>query len=155
MKKNLINEHDYTKKMLDAIRGDSRKILREAAETTDGENHDDGNDVITPDSSDSNYTDELKKFTDTVGNVSEITKFKIYPNDKDVQFEGRLNSGINFYMSIKEERLIISITDEEGKATKIYVDDQLVEKIKKLNAYYENWSKEWGEKLITEYKPQQ
>ena len=154
MKKNLINEHDYTKKMLDAIRGDSSRVIKEALETTNSENHEDGGDVITPNSSDSNYSDEVKKFSDTVDPRVQITKFKIYPKDRDVQFEGRLDSGINFYMSIREMKLSISITDEDGKAIKIYVDSDLIATIQKLSGYYENWSKEWAQKLTTEYKAQ-
>lgn len=153
MKKNLINEHDYTKKMLDAIRGDLRNVIKEVLETTNSENHEDDGDVITPNSSDSNYSDEVKKFSDTVDPRVQITKFKIYPKDRDVQFEGRLDSGINFYMSIREMKLSISITDEEGKAIKIYVDSDLIATIQKLSGYYENWSKEWAQKLTTEYKP--
>lgn len=140
MKKNMINEHDMTKKMMEIIRGAS---LRESNE---------GTDVITPSQNDPTYTEEVKKFGDTIDPRVQITKFKIYPNDRNVEFEGRLDSGINFFMSIKAMKLSISITDTEGNAQRIYVDELIISTIQKLDGYYKNWSNEWAKKLQTEYK---
>ncbi len=141
--KDLINEHDLTKKMLNAIRGN--KLLKEQEE--------DQSDVITPSENDSTYSEEVKKISDSVDPRVQITKFKIYPRDRDVQFEGRLDSGINFFMSTKAMKLSISITDDQGNATRIYLDNDLVKTIQKLNGFYENWTREWAQKLNTEYKP--
>ena len=141
MKNNLINEHDLTKKMIDVLR--TKSLISEAEE---------GNDVISPSEDSSEYKDEAKKLADTVDPRVQITKFKIYPRDRDVQFEGRLDSGVNFFMSIKAMKLSISITDENGKPKIIYVDNELIATIQKLNGYYDNWSKEWAQKLNTEYK---
>jgi len=140
--KETINEHDLTKKMLSTIRGGN--LIKEAEE---------GGDVITPSESDQAYTEEIKKIADTVDPRVQITKFKIYPNDRDVQFEGRLDSGINFSMSTKAMKLSISITDENGRAKNIFVDKDLLATLQKLNGYYENWTREWAQKLNTEYKP--
>lgn len=136
----MINEHDMTKKMMEIIRGAS---LRESNE---------GTDVITPSQNDPTYTEEVKKFGDTIDPRVQITKFKIYPNDRNVEFEGRLDSGINFFMSIKAMKLSISITDTEGNAQRIYVDELIISTIQKLDGYYKNWSNEWAKKLQTEYK---
>jgi hypothetical protein len=141
-RKETINEHDLTKKMLDTIRGIN--LIKEAEE---------GGDVISPAEGDQVYTDEAKKIADTVDPRVQITKFKIYPKDRDVQFEGRLDSGINFAMSTKAMKLSISITDENGAAKNIFVDKDLLATLQKLNGYYENWSREWATKLNTEYKP--
>lgn len=138
----MINEHDLTKKMLDTLR--VKSLITEA---------DEGKDVITPSEKDEVYTSELKKISDTVDPRIQISKFKIYPKDRDVQFEGRLDSGINFFMSTKAMKLSISITDESGAPKQIFIDNQLIDTIKKLNGFYENWTKEWAEKLNTEYKP--
>ena len=137
----MINEHDMTKKMMNIIR---TGLLTEANE---------GNDVITPNQNDPTYTEEVKKFGDTIDPRVQITKFKIYPNDKNVEFEGRFDMGINFFMSIKAGRLSISITDNEGNAQRIYLDEELLTMITKLTGYYKNWSLEWAKKLQTEYKP--
>ena len=112
-----------------------------------------GDDVITPAENDNEYVSELKKFGDTIDPRVQITKFKIYPNDKNVEFEGRLDIGINFFMSIKALKLSISITDENGKAQRIYVDELIISTLQKLDGYYKNWSNEWAKKLQTEYKP--
>jgi len=141
MKKTMINEHDMTKRMLDTIRGG---LLTESNE---------GNDVISPAQNDPAYTEELKKFADTVDARVQITKFKIYPNDKNVQFDGRLDSGINFFMDVKAMNLSISITDEQGGPLRIYIDDNILKTLQKLDGYYKNWSDEWSNKLLTEYKP--
>ena len=140
--KETINEHDLTKKMLSTIRGGN--LIKEDEE---------GGDVITPSQGDQAYTEEAKKLADTVDPRVQITKFKIYPKDRDVQFEGRLDSGINFSMSTKAMKLSISITDENGRAKNIFVDKDLLATLQKLNGYYENWTREWAQKLNTEYKP--
>lgn len=140
MKKIVINEHDMTKKMVSIIRGE---MLNES---------DEGNDVISPNENDSTYIEEVKKFGDTIDPRFQATKFKIYPKDRNVEFEGRLDSGINFYMSIKAMKLSISITDGQGSVERIYVDDFIISTIQKLDGYYKNWSNEWAKKLQTEYK---
>jgi hypothetical protein len=141
MIKDIINEHDVTKKMIDTLRGKS--FINES---------DEGNDVITPSENDPVFKDEAKKIYDTVDQRIEITKFKIYPKDNDVQFEGRQSYGINFFMSLNAGKLSISITDENGRPKQIYIDKDSFDIIKKLQAYYENWKLEWGKKLNTEYK---
>jgi hypothetical protein len=136
-----INEHDMTKRMMDVMR---HGLLKE----DDSE----GNDVITPTSNSPEYKEEAKKLADSVDPRVQITKFKIYPRDRDVQFEGRLDSGINFFMSTKAMKLKISITDENGQAIQIYMDSQLLQTVQKLLGYYENWNREWAQKLTTDYQ---
>lgn len=146
--KELINEYDQTKMMLDIIRygikySDAKRINE----------NEDSNDVITPAKNDGTYTEEYKKLSDSVDPSLQITKFKIYPKDRDVQLDGRLDSGINFFMSTKAQKLKISITDDQEQAIQIYLDEQLLTIIQKLSGYYENWKNEWAQKLNTEYKP--
>jgi hypothetical protein len=143
MNKN-INEHDMTKRMMETLRNPTLRLITET---------DEGPDTISPAPNDPVYAEEVKKMMDSVDPRIQITKFKIYPNARDVQFEGRLDSGINFFMSTKAMRLKISITDEHGQAMVIYLDNELLTTIQKLNGYYENWVREWASKLNTEYKP--
>lgn len=138
--KEVINEHDITKLMIGVLRG---SVIKE---------NDEGNDVISPTPNDPMYIEEVKKISDSVDPRIQITKFKIYPRDRDVQFEGRLDSGINFFMSTKAMKLSISITDNNGEASRIYLDDTLLSIIQKLNGYYENWTREWAQKLSTDFK---
>jgi hypothetical protein len=137
-----ISEYDQTKLMLEVIRNDL-KTIREGEEK----------DEISPTPNDSTYTDEVKKISDNVDPRVQIIRFKIYPKDRDVQLDGRLDSGINFFMSTKAMKLKISITDNGGKASQIYLDDELLATIQKLNGYYENWTREWATKLNTDFKP--
>lgn len=139
--KEIINEHDLTKKMIETLRGTN--LIKESEE---------GNDTISPVEGDQVYNDEAKKIADIVDPRVQITKLKIYPKDRDVQFEGRLDSGINFSMSTKAMKLSISITDENGGPKNIFVDKELLATLQKLNGYYDNWSREWATKLNTEYK---
>lgn len=139
--KNRIDEHDQTKKMLDVMR---YGIINES---------DEGSDVISPAPGDQMFKDEAKKISDSVDPRIQINKFKIYPRDRDVQFEGRLDAGINFFMSVKAMKLSISITDPNGEATKIYMDAELLATIQKLTGYYENWTREWSGRLTTDFKP--
>ncbi len=140
-KKQNINEHDLTKRMIDILRGG---LITES---------DEGSDTISPSQTDSVYKDEVKKISDSVDPRIQITKFKIYPRDRNVEFEGRLDSGINFFMSTKAMKLSISITDDQGQPTRIYIDNELLKTIQKLSGFYENWTREWAQKLNTEYKP--
>lgn len=133
-------EHDMTKLIL--------KGIREGI----GESN---SDAITPAQNDPTYREELKKFMEAVDPRVQVTKFKIYPKDRNVQFEGRLDSGINFIMSVRAMKLSISITDNNNQTQNIFVDDDLLSTLKKLQGYYENWVREWGTKLNVEYKPNQ
>jgi len=148
MNRNTLNEHDQTKKMLDFI----RYGIKEQDEGNEGEDSDEGSDTITVSPNDSTYKEELKKLGDSVDTSAKITRFKIYPNDSDVQLDGRLNSGINFFFSVKAGKLMISITDDEDETAQIYIDTDLLTIIQKLTGYYTNWKNEWGTKLTTEYR---
>lgn len=136
----LLNEHDITKKMMDVMRNNKINLIRES------------DDEITPQPNDSVYKDEVKKIMDTVDPRVQITRFKIYPRDREVQFNGKLDSGVNFFMSLKAMKLSISISDDGDKATRIYLDDELIDSFRKLNGYYENWVREWSQKLLTDFK---
>ena len=136
--KHILNEYEQTQRMI--------KVLRDGLLTEND------SDEISPKPNDSVYKEEVKKVSDSVDPRVQITKFKIYPRDRDVQFEGRLDSGINFFMSVKAMKLMISITDTEGQASQIYLDDELIATIQKLNGYYQNWTREWAQKLNTEYR---
>ena len=147
----MINEHDQTKRMLDVMRYGLIKEQEEIPEEADEES----SDTITISAGDSIYNEEQKKLGDSIDTGIKINRFKIYPNDSDVQLDGRLNSGINFFLSVKAVKLMISITDEQGEKAQIYLDDDLLRIIQKLTGYYTNWKQEWGTKLTTEYRAKQ
>jgi hypothetical protein len=138
-----LNEHDMTKKMMDIFKHGYKKLLNEEDNRTD---------TISPSPNDPVYKDEVNKFMDTVDPRVEVTKFKIYPNDRNVEFDGILlktnddNGGINFRMSFQAGKVMTSMSD-------IDLTGEINEILRKLNGYYENWVREWAKKLNTEYKP--
>lgn len=136
----MINEHDITKKMMDVMRNG---LITES---------NDGDGTISPGPNDPIFKDEDKKISEAVDTGIKITKLKIYPRDSNAELEGRLPSGINFFMSLKAESLSISITDEQGQASRIFMNRELMEVIKRLIGHYENWKREWNIKIKTEYQ---
>jgi hypothetical protein len=82
----------------------------------------------------------------------QLTRFKIFPKNRNVELDGKLDIGINFFLSIKEMKLGISITDDQNQPIKLYVDKDVLAIIQRLVGYYDNWRREWAETLNTEYK---
>jgi len=150
MNKEIFNEHDITKKMI--------KIISEGPETPNLNNADNNqpttedNDVETVEKNNPKYLEELKKISDSVDPGLQLTRFKIFPKNRNVELDGKLDIGINFFLSIKEMKLGISITDDQNQPIKLYVDKDVLAIIQRLVGYYDNWRREWAETLNTEYK---
>jgi len=142
MEKKILNEHDFSKKMIDVIRGYVNRINEDETRT----------DTISPEPGDAIYNDELKQLQEKVSKSARITNFKIYPMDENVIIEGILfkgeaeNSGIKFKMSLKARELETTMVDVE-------LDDEVSTALKYLKGYYKNWCDEWYTKIITDYKP--
>lgn len=132
-------EHDITKSMLDSIREVKKNnyIKHLTEELTDSKS-----DILDLDNQ--AYKDEQNKFMEMVSSNVEFGSFKIYPSSNNVTFSGKLDNGIEWQFS-KVDGLYIS-------APNMKVDDEVIEILKKINAYFTNWVKEWGIKLNTEYK---
>ena len=128
--KKMTNEHDITKAMLDAIRLRGKNSLNEQQE-----------DII--DLSGEELKKEQDEFTDIVG-TSVFGPFKIYPNNNNVVFSGKMNEGIEWQFSLLDGVYI--------DMPNIELTDEIVELTKRLNAHYFNWKKEWGKKINNEYK---
>jgi len=161
--KELINEHDMTKKMMLIIRGGYKRLNEADApiepSVTDQNNPpldavEDTADTISPKKGDSVFNDELKKLQDTVDPRVKITNFKIYPVDENVIIEGVFlqresqESGIKFRMSLAAGDIQTSMTDIE-------LSDKVSILLQKLKGYYENWVDEWALKLANEYRPKE
>lgn len=143
MKKNNINEHDMTKKMMAVIRGGYRTLITEETDVSlDGS---DQKDTLTPKKGDAVFSDDLKKLQDIVDPSVEIKNFKIYTVDKNVIIEGELINGrVKFTMSLR---------DDEPKIDTSLIDLTVSnnEILKKLIGYFKNWKDEWAIKLTNEY----
>ncbi len=157
--KDIINEHDHTKKMLDIIRGgyvDINRIITENDAESDAptdavnDTESDADNNLSPVEGDSIFNEELTKLRDTVDPKVKITNFKIYPNDDNVLIEGvflqneGLDSGIKFKMKLEASEI-------EIKINAIDLTDKVLNLLQKLKGYYQNWVDEWAVK-VTEYK---
>lgn len=141
------DEHKQTRNMLNLIReGKLTKGLLlneiENAEEPSGSNTDG---AIQPSSAD--VKAEQSKFMQIVGPRVEFTAFNIYPNDNNVVLAGNFDNGLGWQFS-KKDGLYIN-------ADNIKIDSDTSEMLRKLYAYYSNWSDEWSQRLNSEFKQQQ
>ena len=140
--KEIINEHDMTKKMMEVLRGGFKKLIKEEEET----------ETINVLPSDAEYKDQLAKL-EAVHESGTITNFKIYPSDGNVVIDGGFlpnespESGIKFSMSLKAGEIKIEMNGLND------LDADVSEVLQGLNGYYDNWSGEWWKKMKTEYAP--
>ena len=135
--KELINEHDMTKKMMDIIRGGFKIRL----------NEEDQKDTKEYSPNDPVYQEELKKIKDTVDSSIEIDEFRSYvnPNNKNVMMSGTMLFGkLNFRFELIKDEAELS-TDTPYDLT-----DENVEKISKMKGYFKNWRDEWAKKITEE-----
>lgn len=150
-------EHDITKGMLERIRlnglnpnpiNESEEGIEPEVEEVDVEDIELGVDVEETEDvinlEGQEFKDEQNKFMDIVTANGEFAPFKIYPNSNNAIFGGKLDNGIEWQFS-KVDGLYVNMPN-------IKVDDEIIELLKKLNAHYVNWAKEWGKKLNTEYR---
>jgi hypothetical protein len=126
--KERISEYDQTKKMLNLLRGDSLTTLKENEVKTNHPNE---------------FNEDSTKFMDIVTPRVTFTNFELSPEKKNITIGGKLDNGIEFQLS-KTEGLYFSCPNIE-------LDAEILDILKKLSGYYENWSIEWAKKLNTEY----
>ena len=156
MKKEPLNEHDFTKNMIDIIRGGYKGKLITENDDMESISSDAGDqkDTISPKKGDAVFNDELKKLQQTVDPRVEIDNFKIYPADGNVMIEGIFlkkedeNTGIKFKMSLAAGEIETSMNN-------IDLNDKVSNLLKKLKGYYENWVDEWALKIANDYNQKQ
>tara|TARA_R110000772_G_scaffold17946_3_gene49911 strand:+ start:89116 stop:89562 length:447 start_codon:yes stop_codon:yes gene_type:complete len=128
----LHKEHDMTKTILNAMRdGHSVRpgvIVENQNDTMDVEGVEREGDE--------------REFTETVGS-SEFIAYKVYPTNRNVVFNGKLDNGIDWQFS-KVDGCYINVPNVE-------LDEEVVEMVKRLYGQFGNWRKKWREK-IGEYK---
>ena len=132
---NRIDEHDMTKKMVNIIRGDYKKILIENQ-----------NDTLDISNGDPVYKDEYNKLSEIVDPSVDITNFKIYPVDRNVVIEGKL---LNNKATFRMELINDEVTIDTGS---IGLNNDNNEILRKLQGYFKNWKNEWSKKIVTDYK---
>lgn len=132
MKKEQINEHDMTKKMLDTIR---KPLITENVAPSEG-----------IDLSGRELQEEQNVFKDNVTEMVEFEVFKVYPQVNNVVFAGIIESSIEWQYSYHESNGVYITTNN------LQLTDELVETVRKLKAYFGIWRANWAKKLATEYK---
>jgi hypothetical protein len=159
-KKNLINEYDMTKSMLNTIRSLIKENENSNPEISDNEIGDINNSqsreiIVVKDGQKENdkLFDYYEKDTnELLGLIPDITfyNYSIIPKEGvksgDVLFSGKLNAyGIDFTMN-KEDSLGLRISS----TMPVRLDDNLMTTLKTLNSFYQNWQKEWAIELNKE-----
>jgi hypothetical protein len=143
--KEIINEHDMTKKMMNVIRSGNKKLINEFKEPITGPDTkpipDDQKDTIAPKEGDSLFDNALTSLQSTIGMTINITNFKLYPKDNDVLLEGTIQKKTN------EEKISFTMTLKSRVKIDIpqllTLDNDTVEVLKKLNGFYDVWEENW------------
>ena len=131
-----ITEHNITKQMLSTIR--KKATLNENFNANSGDEEE-----LTS----TELSEEQKNFRDTVSPRVDFTGFKVYPKNKNVVFSGRFENlgGLEWEFTLEDANGLY-IT-----ANNVPFSDDVIDTIKKLKGYYDNWADEWAQKLATEY----
>ena len=167
----MINEHDITKSMINRIR-----LIREdiSQETTPEEREAetkpereiqflDGNGNLNQNVPENmrvyweGTESEKRKFMSGVSPDVTFTQFSITPksgmNEGDVKLSGILNKyGVGFIMNKRQDYglTITTAPTNTTSLTDVKLNSDLINLLTKLNGYYDNWYKDWSEKLNTE-----
>lgn len=139
-----MNQHDETRKILELIRENKRleatsnKVL--ITEQQEG--------VVEEKELDpAEYTEEERKFRDTVSPRAKFNQFKLYPKAQNVEWSGKFtDSRIEWYFSLDDSRGIYITGDM------LQLTDDILKQIQKLVGYYQTWSDEWANRIAEEYQ---
>jgi hypothetical protein len=123
---NNLDEHDITKKMLNRIREGA--VQQNFQEITGPE-----------------LTEEEDKFRSIVASDATFNPFKVFPDEQNAIFSGKLKDGLEFQMSLeKDDSIFISVDN-------LQLTDAVVKKINAIRGFYKNWYDDWNTKMAKEY----
>jgi len=171
--KDVIDEHDMTKKMLDIMRnGKKSNLIVEEEDATkkmlstirngfkliteDEVGQQAPSSVPQPNSAPSESEDlsseqlqqEEKAFMDSVSPKVDFRELKVYRKEQNVVFSGVFQDmgGMEWVMSLKDaDGLTIS-------AQSLKIDNDSIAILNKLHGYYVNWSKDWAVRVHTDFQ---
>jgi hypothetical protein len=128
---NKTNEREINKKMIQTIN---------EYKTIDKNN-------VTTDISSEDLNSELEQLRAINGSV-EINSFKTFPEDKNVVMTGKFNNlgDFSFQMTLDNNDGLYII------ANNVQLDKTVSDVLTKLRGHYKNWSNEWNQKIIDDYK---
>ena len=137
-----INEYDESRRILELIRENNRhkgnrnsSLITEAAQP----------DRIELDQN--QRKDEEKKFRDVISPRVEFNKFIIYPKSGNVTWSGKFRDSDNEWFFSLDDTHGVYISCES-----LRLDNTMLDTIKKLVGFYENWADEWANKVADEYR---
>jgi hypothetical protein len=139
-----MSQHDETRKILELIREDKRKVthskkllIKEQQEGVVEEKE------LDP----AEYTEEEKKFRDTISPRVKFNQFKLYPKAQNVEWSGEFtDTRISWYYSLDDSRGVYMTGDM------LQLTDDTLKQIQKLVGYYQTWSDEWANRIAEEYQ---
>jgi len=139
-----MNQHDETRKILELIREDKRKVthskkllIKEQQEGVVEEKE------LDP----AEYAEEEKKFRDTISPRVKFNQFKLYPKAQNVEWSGEFtDTRISWYYSLDDSRGVYMTGDM------LQLTDDTLKQIQKLVGYYQTWSDEWANRIAEEYQ---
>jgi len=139
-----MSQHDETRKILELIREDKRKVthskkllIKEQQEGVVEEKE------LDP----AEYAEEEKKFRDTISPRVKFNQFKLYPKAQNVEWSGEFtDTRISWYYSLDDSRGVYMTGDM------LQLTDDTLKQIQKLVGYYQTWSDEWANRIAEEYQ---
>ena len=159
----MINEHDITKAMLNTVRGiirENETMQPQMGAQAQAEEQPTNEIVILKNGEPQQvsagmrtYWDgadgEKNKFMQSVTNDVTFSNFTITPKTAtgggDVMISGKFDSNDVDFTMYKDQTLGLRISANDTQ-----INGDLMELLRKLNGYYDNWQKEWASKLNTE-----
>lgn len=139
-----MSQHDETMRMLGLIREsnnvirNNKKLIREQSEIKE--------DIDLGEEDSAALQEEEKKFRDTVTPRVEFNRFKLYPKAQNVEFSGKFTANnVEWFYSLDDNNGVYITADL------LQLNQDTLEMIQKLVAYYDAWSDEWATKIAEEY----
>lgn len=139
-----MSQHDETVRMLGLIRESNnvnrknKKLIREQSEVKE--------DIDLGEEDSVALQEEEKKFRDTVTPRVEFNRFKLYPKAQNVEFSGKFTANnVEWFYSLDDNNGVYITADL------LQLNQDTLEIIQKLVAYYDAWSDEWATKIAEEY----
>lgn len=158
--KQIIDEHDKTKSMIDIIRGGYKKLLTEETPLNTTNQDNSGNQVIGQQNQDAQnfevendadtknyekgtpeFEEEYKKLADIVDPSVNIEFLKVNPKTRKAEITGTIINGkANFTMDMMSDEVQLD-------TSLISLNDTNSEIMRKLQGYFKNWKEEMARSI--------
>jgi len=138
-----MNHHDETRKILELIREDKRKVTSTQRLITEQDVSVQEEKELDP----AETSEEERKFRDTVTPRVKFNKFKLYPKAQNVEFSGKFTDNNLEWIYSLDDSVGVYVT-----TNLLQLNDETLKQIQKLVGYYQTWSDEWANRIAEEYQ---